>query len=172
MKSFLLSLTRSQKVIILLLGDFLIGFITWAIFGSPTATFLSSNFEASIEAVIVSQFTTFIYPMIFAISALYILGFYKSLTRFKSTEEGFLKAFLGAGIFGITYILFFISEQDVVQKNYVFIFIIQGFLLGSIFLSGILFARESAKFFLGHSSKDVDATPLIIYGAGAIGQCR
>ena len=169
MKSFLLSLTRSQKVTILLFGDFLIGFITWTIFASPTATFLSSNFEVSLAAVIVSQFSTFIYPMIFAISALYIMGFYKSLTRFKSTEEGFLKAFIGAGIFGITYILFFISQQDAVQKNYVFIFIIQGFLLGSIFLSGILFARESAKFFLGHSLKDVDATPLIIYGAGAIG---
>ena len=169
MKSFLLSLTRSQKVIILLLGDFLIGFITWTIFGSPTATFLSSNFEASLAAVIVSQFSTFIYPIIFAISALFIMGFYKSLTRFKSTEEGFLKAFLGAGIFGVTYILFFISQQDVVQKNYVFIFIIQGFLLGSIFLSGILFVRESAKFLLGHSSTNVDATPLIIYGAGAIG---
>ena len=169
MKNFLLKLPRVQKISILALTDILVGLFVWIIFGSPAATFLSSNFEASLVGIIKNQSTTFIYPMIFTIFTLYVLGFYKSLTRFKSTEEGFLKAFIGAGIFGITYIIFFISQQDVVQKNYVFIFIIQGFLLGSIFLSGILFVRESAKFILGHSSKNEDAIPLIIYGAGAIG---
>jgi len=169
MKDFLLKLTRAQKVSILVLTDILVGLLIWIIFGSPIATFLSSNFEENLFEVLKNQFSTFIYPMIFAVLTLYILGFYKSLTRFKSTEEGFLKAFVGAGIFGITYILFFLGQQDVLQKNYVFIFIIQGFLLGSIFLSGILFVREAAKFLLGHSSKDADAIPLIIYGAGAIG---
>jgi len=169
MKNFLLKLPRSQKVSILVITDIFVGLFIWIIFGSPVATFLSSNFEESLVEIIKNQSTTFIYPMIFTILTLYILGFYKSLTRFKSTEDGFLKAFIGAGIFGVTYILFFISQQDVVQKNYIFIFIIQGFLLGSIFLSGILFVRESAKFLLQHSSTNVDATPLIIYGAGAIG---
>ena len=169
MKDFLLKLTRAQKIAILVLIDSLIGLLIWIIFGSPLATFLSSNFEANLIEVIKNQYLTFIYPMIFTILTLYILGFYKSLTRFKSTEEGFLKAFIGAGIFGLTYILFFIGQQDKVETNFIFIFIIQGFLLGSIFLSGILFVRESAKFFLGHTSKDEDALPLIIYGAGVIG---
>ena len=169
MRDLLLKLPRAQKVGILVLTDILIGLFIWIIFGSPAATFLLSNFEDSLIETIKDQAITFVYPIIFTILTLYILGFYKSLTRFKSTEDGFLKAFFGAGIFGLTYILFFISQQDVVQKNYVFIFIIQGFLLGSIFLSGILFVREIAKFFLGYSSANDDATPLIIYGAGAIG---
>ena len=169
MKDLLLKLPRAQKVSILVITDILMGFIIWIIFGSPVATFLSSNFEGSLVEITKNQLNTFIYPIIFTILTLYILGFYKSLTRFKSTEEGFIKAFIGAGIFGLSYILFFLSQQDVFQKNYVFIFIIQGFLLGSIFLSGILFVREVAKFVLVRSSTNYDAIPLIIYGAGAIG---
>lgn len=169
MKNFLLKLPRSQKVSILIITDIFLGLLVWIIFGSPVATFLSSNFEENLFEVINTQLITFIYPIIFTILSLYILGFYKSLTRFKSTDEGFIKAFIGAGIFGLTYMLFFIGQQDALQKNFIFIFIIQGFLLGSIFLSGVLFVREIAKFLLGHSSKDIDATPLIIYGAGAIG---
>ena len=169
MKDILLKLPRAQKVGVLIMTDFLMGFVVWIIFGSPTATFLSSNFEESLVAIIKNQVNTFIYPIIFTILTLYILGFYKSLTRFKSTEEGFIQAFIGAGIFGLTYILVFITQQDVFQKNYLFIFIIQGFLLGSIFLSGMLFVREAAKFVLGRSLKNDDAIPLIIYGAGAIG---
>jgi len=149
--------------------DFLIGLFVWIIFGSPVATYLSTNFNEDLVKVTVDQFSTFFFPMILALVVLYVLGFYKSLTRFKAAEEGFIKAFIGAGVFGLAYILFFLGQQDSIQKNFIFVFIIQGFLLGSIFLSGILFSRESAKYFLGYSSKDIDATPLIIYGAGVIG---
>ena len=169
MKDFLLSLPRYQKIAFLMISDFMIGFLVWVIFGSPVASYLSSNFSINLLEIIYSQLETFYYPIILSLLILYLLGFYKSLTRFKSTDEGFIQAFIGAGIFGLTYILIFLSQQDVVEKNYIFIFIIQGFLLGSIFLSGILFVRESAKLLLGHSSKDKNAIPLVIYGAGAIG---
>ena len=169
MKDFLLSLPRYQKIAFLMISDFIIGFFVWVIFGSPVASYLTSNFSINLLEIIYSQLETFFYPIILSLLILYFLGFYKSLTRFKSTDEGFIKAFIGAGVFGITYILIFLSQQDVVEKNYIFIFTIQGFLLGSIFLSGILFVRESAKLLLGHASKNDDAIPLVIYGAGAIG---
>lgn len=169
MKEFLVNLSRLQKILILISCDFFIGLFVWIIFGSPMATFLSSNFNDNLLRVISTQYLTFIFPIIFTLIVLYILGFYKSLTRFKAAEEGFIKAFIGSGVFGFTYILFFIAQQDIIQKNFIFVFIIQGFLLGSIFLSGILFTREVAKYFFGYSSKDHDATPLIIYGAGMIG---
>ncbi len=169
MKEYLLNLSRAKKIIILMATDFLIGLFVWIIFGSPVATYLSTNFNEDLVKVTVDQFSTFFFPMILALVVLYVLGFYKSLTRFKAAEEGFIKAFIGAGVFGLAYILFFLGQQDSIQKNFIFVFIIQGFLLGSIFLSGILFSRESAKYFLGYSSKDIDATPLIIYGAGVIG---
>ena len=169
MKEYLLNLSRAKKIIILMATDFLIGLFVWIIFGSPVATYLSTNFNEDLVKVTVDQFSTFFFPMILALFVLYVLGFYKSLTRFKAAEEGFIKAFIGAGVFGLAYILFFLGQQDSIQKNFIFVFIIQGFLLGSIFLSGILFSRESAKYFLGYSSKDIDAMPLIIYGAGVIG---
>jgi len=169
MKDFLLSLPRYQKIAFLMISDFMIGFFVWVIFGSPVASYLSSNFSINLLEIIYSQLETFFYPIILSLLILYFRGFYKSLTRFKSTDEGFIKAFIGAGVFGLTYILIFLSQQDVVEKNYIFIFIIQGFLLGSIFLSGILFVRESAKLLLGRASKDDNAIPLVIYGAGAIG---
>ena len=169
MREYLLNLTRIQKIGILICADFLVGLFVWIIFGSPIATFLSSNFDKYLIDIIFDQLTTFLFPIAFSLLALYVLGFYKSLIRFKAAEEGFIKAFIGAGVFGLAYMLFFIAQQDTIQKNFVFVFIIQGFLLGSIFLSGILFTREAAKYFLGYSSKDTDATPLIIYGAGVIG---
>ena len=169
MKDYLVNLSRASKVTILIISDFLIGLFVWILFGSPMATYLTLNFEGDLFSIVKTQYATFLYPISLTLAVLYILGFYKSLTRFKSTEEGFLKAFIGAGIFGLTYILFFFSLQEVIEKNLLFIFIIQGLLLGSIFLSGILFSREGAKFLLGYSIKDQDAVPLIIYGAGTIG---
>ena len=169
MKDYLIELHRHQKIFLLVISDLLVGFFVWILFGSPMATFLSSDFKAELKLIIQGQFITFIYPILFTLLTLYFLGFYKSLTRFKSTDEGFLKAFIGAGIFGVSYIMFFLGQQDTLPKNLIFIFFIQGMLLGSIFLSGILFTREIAKFLLGFSEKNYDAKPLIIYGAGAIG---
>jgi len=169
MTLFLINLSRPAKIIFLIISDFFVGFTIWVIFGSPMATYLSSEMQVSFRDLFFDQILTFIYPIFLSIFYLFISGFYKPLTRFKSSGEGFFKAFFGAVIFGLSYIIFFVSSFKEIQTNFLLVFIIQGALLGSIFLAGTLFTREFAKYLLLPKSKADGASHIIIYGAGDIG---
>lgn len=169
MKNFLLNLSRTQKIILIIFCDFIVGFLVWGIFGIPLASYLSSNMMISFIEIVKNQFYTFVAPIIVALCIFYFLGFYKSITRFKASGDGFFKALFGAISFGLVYILVFLIGQDQLQKNIIIIFVIQGFLLSSMFLLGVLLLREIAKYLLSHQRKKSDALPIVIYGAGAIG---
>ncbi len=169
MKAILLNLSRLQKIFLIMVGDFIVGFFVWGIFGTPLASYLSSNMSLSLMGLILDQIHTFLIPIFSAISIFFFLGFYKSITRFKASGDGFFKALAGAILFGVAYIIVFLFGQEALEKNIIFIFIIQGFLLSSMFLSGVLLLREIAKYVLGFQRKKSDALPIVIYGAGAIG---
>ena len=169
MKNFLLNLSRRNKIIILMFIDACVGFFVWFAFGLPLSTYLSSSGKESLLELTLINIDSFIIPAAIAILIFLISGFYKSLVRFKSSGENFWKASVGAGLFGISYILIFISKTDTIQSNFLFIFMIQGILLSSMFLSGITFSREFAKYILGDRHVFHDAAPVIIYGAGSIG---
>ena len=63
MKDFLLKLPRAQKISILAMADILIGLFVWIIFGSPVATYLSTNFNEDLVKVTIDQFSTFFFPI-------------------------------------------------------------------------------------------------------------
>ena len=169
MKRLLLGLNRKVKLLILISSDFLTGLVVWFVFGTPLPSFLSNPAANSLFEITVSNLNLFLIPISSTLLFFLISGFYKPLVRFKSSGEDFWKASLGASFFGLFYIFIFISGNKVIEANYFFIFLINALLLSSMFLSGITLTREIAKYILLDAGKDEDATPVVIYGAGAIG---
>ena len=75
-------LARRQKLAIVLLNDALLALICWVVFGPPMATYIASEFTDEIIDIFYDQWQSFIFPLIFSITYLYIFGFYKSLIKF------------------------------------------------------------------------------------------
>ncbi len=168
-KQYLLDLSRKTKICILLSIDFFYAYLVWFIFGTPLSSYLASNFEKDFSSLFFENFITFIIPITLSLIFFLISGFYNSLTRFKPSGDGFWKVFIGALIFGISYITIFLSGQAQIGNNYFLIFLLQTVLISSIFFSGIIFIRELAKYILKSHPSKKDSTPIVIYGAGSVG---
>ena len=62
-------LSRTQKLIILVISDFIVAFLCWIVFGPPFAVMIASNFSTSLyqliqENILVSSFHQFYYLVI------------------------------------------------------------------------------------------------------------
>ncbi|EKO36037.1 polysaccharide biosynthesis protein [SAR86 cluster bacterium SAR86E] len=163
------SFSRKQKIFIVLLNDLIIALVCWIVFGPPMATFIASEFSESIIGIFYKEWRSFIIPISLSISYLYLLGFYKSLIKFFDSKDSILLAISGSMIFGFSWSLLHIFQFSIISTSFLSIAILQGFLLSAVFYAFLNISRDIAKYLLYPRNINLDAKPVIIYGAGASG---
>lgn len=169
LRSYLNNFSRRGKLLVLLSADGITAFLCWTIFGQPLATVLAYNFEIDLFNVISDNFISFIIP--FFLSSIYFVstGFYRSLVRFFDSTDKTFNQFIGCTIFGLSWTVLFLYDREIFNLLLVLKIILQGILLSAVYYAFLSLSRDIAKTFLHPFTKNNDATPVMIYGAGAAG---
>ena len=162
-------LARRQKLAIVLLNDALLALICWVVFGPPMATYIASEFTDEIIDIFYDQWQSFIFPLIFSITYLYIFGFYKSLIKFFDSKDAILLSVSGSLVFGISWAVFHINQFQIISTTFLAVILLQGFLLSAVFYAFLNISRDIAKYLLYPYTINKDAKNIVIYGAGASG---
>jgi FlaA1/EpsC-like NDP-sugar epimerase len=162
-------LARRQKLAIVLLNDALLALICWVVFGPPMATYIASEFTNEIIDIFYDQWQSFIFPLIFSITYLYIFGFYKSLIKFFDSKDAILLSVSGSLVFGISWAVFHLNQFQIISTTFLAVILLQGFLLSAVFYAFLNISRDIAKYLLYPYTINKDAKNIVIYGAGASG---
>ena len=162
-------LARRQKLAIVLLNDALLALICWVVFGPPMATYIASEFTNEIIDIFYDQWQSFVFPLIFSITYLYIFGFYKSLIKFFDSKDAILLSVSGSLVFGISWAVFHLNQFQIISTTFLAVILLQGFLLSAVFYAFLNISRDIAKYLLYPYTINKDAKNIVIYGAGASG---
>ena len=141
-------LARRQKLAIVLLNDALLALICWVVFGPPMATYIASEFTDEIIDIFYDQWRSFIFPLIFSITYLYIFGFYKSLIKFFDSKDAILLSVSGSLVFGISWAVLHINQFQIISTTFLAVILLQGFLLSAVFYAFLNISRDIAKYLL------------------------
>ena len=163
------SLNRKTKFLIVVLNDFFFALICWLVFGPPMATYIASEFSTGIFEIFYTEWKSFFFPALIAISYLYIFGFYKSLIKFFDSKDSILLSLTGSLIFGFAWSAMHIYQFQIVSTSFLSIALLQGFLLSAVFYAFLNISRDVAKYLLYPYNTNVDAKHVVIYGAGSSG---
>jgi len=165
----LASLKKSQKLLLLFLTDFLLAFISWFVFGPPLTTSIATSFDITPFQFVLKNWLQFLLPCFLAIFSLFFLQFYKTLIRFFDPVDSIGTTAVSSFVFGIAWIFIYIYLNPI-ASDFLFIIVLQGAVLSSVFLTFINLSRVVAKYFLQPMDSARDAVPIVIYGAGSAGQ--
>jgi FlaA1/EpsC-like NDP-sugar epimerase len=169
LRSFLNKFSRKQKLFVLLFADMITAFSCWFIFGPPLASVLIYNFNVDILQIVITNIHSFIIPFLVSSSYFIYAGFYRSLVRFFDSTDKTFHQFLGCGIFGFTWALIFLIDREVLTSVFILKILLQGLLLSAVYYAFLSLSRDIAKRILHPYIKNINAIPLMIYGAGAAG---
>tara|TARA_Y100000746_G_scaffold231666_1_gene246131 strand:+ start:2487 stop:4391 length:1905 start_codon:yes stop_codon:yes gene_type:complete len=161
--------SRRQKVFVLLLADTLTAFFCWFVFGPPIATVLTYNFNVDILNVIYENILSFLIPFLLASIYFIYTGFYRSLVRFFDSTDKTFNQFVGCSIFGFGWATIFLLDREVLNYLFTIKILLQGVLLSSVYYAFLSLSRDIAKRILHPYTKNNNAIPIMIYGAGAAG---
>jgi FlaA1/EpsC-like NDP-sugar epimerase len=163
------SFSRKQKIFIVLLNDIFIALVCWIVFGPPMATFIASEFSESITGIFYKEWISFLVPVFLSVSYLYFFGFYKSLIKFFDSKDSILLTISGSMVFGFSWSLLHIFQFSIISTSFLSVAVLQGFLLSAVFYAFLNISRDIAKYILYPKNFNLDAKPVVIYGAGASG---
>lgn len=163
------NLNRTNKLFILVVLDIFIAFICWTIFGPPFLISIAYNFEVNLISLIIEHFINYVVPCFISITYFIFTGFYRTSLRFSNSRDLVIRGLSGALIFGYTWGLVYILENDYIRNQHLITIFIKSALLSFVFYAFIQISREIARIFLYKSMPKVKAKPVLIYGAGAAG---
>ena len=172
MRSFVLklrSLTRKQKLLILISSDGLIAFFCWIVFGPPFSFMIATNFELSLSEIIYENYLSFFIPFIFTFFYFYFSGFYRSLLKFFDSKDSILRAIIGSLIFGFFWGAIYLYQYEIIRTDFLYTVILQSLLLSSVFYAFMQIARDIARILIYPNKDRMSAKPVLIYGAGSAG---
>jgi FlaA1/EpsC-like NDP-sugar epimerase len=169
--NFLIGLSKSSKLTLVISIDILSMILVWTAFGPPLATAMSQNFNTGLLELMLQDTLQIVLPTFLTISFLILAGFYKSMIRFYDMLDTFFISISGSLIFGFTWLLSYLKSLPNLSYELFFIFILQALMLSVVLFSFISSSRIFGKYIL-FSLKNVleDAEPVIIYGAGSAGK--
>ena len=111
-------LNRKIKFLIVLLNDFFLALICWLVFGPPMASYIASEFSTGIFEIFLSEWISFFFPAVIAISYLYFFGFYKSLIKFFDSKDSILLSLSGSLIFGFSWSVMHVYQFNIVSTTF------------------------------------------------------
>lgn len=168
-RSYLNNFSRKGKLLVLLIADAITAFLCWAIFGQPLATVLAYNFTVDLLSVINENIISFVIPFLLSSAYFIFTGFYRSLVRFFDSTDKIFNQFIGCAIFGLTWSGLFLYDREIYNLLLALKIILQGVLLSAVYYAFLNLSRDIAKRVLHPYTKNKDAIPVMIYGAGAAG---
>ena len=163
------NLSRRSKLLVILCNDFFLGLLCWLVFGPPMATYIASEFSTGILEILVSEWISFVLPILAAMIYLYVFGFYKSLIKFFDSKDSIIISLIGSLVFGFSWALLHVYQFQIISTSFLSIALLQGFLLAAVFYAFLNVSRDVAKYLLYPENTNMDAKHIVIYGAGASG---
>lgn len=166
---WLRNLSRRNKIVTLVLADCLIAFLCWVVFGPPFSLLIATDFKRTLFDLISSNIISFLIPFILTFVYFYLSGFYRSLMKFFDSKDSIFRAMIGSFIFGFTWGLIYLSQYEVIRTSYLTTVMLQSLLLSSVFYAFLQISRDIARLLIYPSRDNLDAKPILIYGAGTAG---
>ena len=163
------NLSRKSKISIALLVDMSSAFLAWLIFGPPATIFLAEQFSTNIFSIVVENYLSFLIPIILCIGFMSFFGFYSQIIRFYDSSSRLWVPLFGCLIFGVSWVLIYIQKFEYLVPGFLYVVILQGIILSTVFFSMISASRDIAKNILKAKSKNPNQKKIIIYGAGSSG---
>ena len=161
--------SRNQKLLALVTADFFIAFTCWVVFGPPLSFLIASNFQINLWDVISKNYISFLVPFSGTLIFFAYFGFYRSMMKFFNSKDSIITALVGSFIFGFLWGAVYLSQYELIRRNYLVTTILQAFLLSSVFYAFIQISRDIAGLFLYPHKERFDGKPILIYGAGSAG---
>ena len=163
-------LSSKSKLFLLFFSDITMAMTAWIVFGPPLINYIGTEFSYPILNTINDQFFQFLIPAFCSIFFMWFFGFYKSLIRFFDSMDAILTALIGSLIFGFGWTLVYLAHLNFLESNIIFITFLQGIILSFLFYALINITRIIARILIYPNSKEENAIPVVIYGAGAAGK--
>ena len=169
MRKMISNLQRRSKIFIILVIDFLSGFLTWFVFGPPSIIFISERFSRGILEIALSNINNFIIPITLSISFSFIFGFYSQVIRFYDSSKRVWLPVFSSLLFGLSWSYIYLSKFEYLVPEFLYVTLAQGIVLSLIYYSIISTSRALAKNLLNQKSSSLFQKKIIIYGAGSSG---
>ncbi len=163
------NLSRSKKILILVLVDFALTFMCWLIFGPPFSIVLSSSFNVSLFDVVVLNYLNYILPCISVFIYFYFSSFYRTSIRFSDSRDSISRSLKGSFIFGFTWGAVYLSQYEILRNGYVLTVLSKSILLAFTFYGSLQFSRDLARLIINQNKVRTQGKPILIYGAGSAG---
>ena len=167
--NFLINLSRRKKLFVLVMADLCIAFFCWVVFGPPLSLLIATNFQTSLLELIYTNYISFLIPFSLAFFYLYLSGFYRSLMKFFDSKDSIFRAMIGAFIFGFSWGGVYLAQYEVIRTDYLTTVLLQSLLLSSVLYAFLQISRDIARLIIYPSKEKLNASPVLIYGAGAAG---
>ena len=163
------SLSRINKVLILLSVDIIMCLASWVIFGPPLSVLMASNFQIDLITIINQNLFNFVIPCIFAFTYFFISGFYRSSLRFSQSKDLTIRSISGALIFGFIWGFVYVVEFEIIRNQYSLIVILRALLISFVFYGALQISRDIARLIIYPDIVQRSGKPVLIYGAGVAG---
>ncbi len=163
------SLSKKNKILIMILVDAVLAFACWLIFGPPITVYLASNFELNLSEIIYLNIGNFIFPSLMFFTYLLASGFYRSSIRFSDSRDLIARSLTGALVFGISWGVFYLYQFEIIRNQYTLGVLIKSILLAYVLYGSLQIARDLARLIIYPNKLSKTGKPILIYGAGAAG---
>jgi len=160
---------HKQKKLIIFANDFILALICWLVFGPPMATVIASEFSSGVFEILLGEWQSFVIPTLLAQTYLYIFGFYKTIIKFFDSKDSIFITSTGSLVFGFSWALMHVYQFQIVSTSFLSIAFLQGLLLAAVLYAFLNLSRDLAKYILYPRDTNIDARPVVIYGAGSSG---
>lgn len=164
-----INIDHQQKKLIIYANDFILALICWLVFGPPMATFIASEFSSGVFDILFREWESFVIPVLFTQTYLYFSGFYKTIIKFFDSKDSIFITSTGSLVFGFSWALMHVYQFQIVSTAFLSIAFLQGLLLAAVLYAFLNLSRDIARFVLYPHDTNIDARPVIIYGAGSSG---
>jgi len=160
---------HKQKKLIIFANDFILALICWLVFGPPMATVIASEFSSGVFEILLGEWQSFVIPALLAQTYLYIFGFYKTIINLFDSKDSIFITSTGSLVFGFSWALMHVYQFQIVSTSFLSIAFLQGLLLAAVLYAFLNLSRDLAKYILYPRDTNIDARPVVIYGAGSSG---
>ena len=161
--------SRNKKIAVLIVTDFFIAFVCWVVFGPPMSFMIASNFEMSLFSTISNNYLSFLIPFIFVFIFFYHSDFYRATMKSFNSKDSITSALIGSLIFGVFWSIVYLSQYELIRRDYLTTVILQAFLLSSVFYAFLQISRDIAGLIIYPNRQRFNGKPILIYGAGSAG---
>ena len=138
-------LSRSNKLLLLIFSDCWIAFSCWVVFGPPFSFMIATNFESSLQKILIENYLSFVIPFIFTFLYFYISGFYRSLMKFFDSKDSIFRALVGSLLFGFLWGVVYLSQYETIRTDFLSTVMLQSLLLSSVFYAFLQISRDIAR---------------------------